>query len=389
MAALPVGGTCDPRFADVRDAFLENFDRHGEVGAAVCVVVENRVVVDLWGGWRDPERTQPWTPDTIVNTYSTTKGVVATLFHRFVERGEIDLDAPVARYWPEFAANGKESLPVRYLLSHQAGLAAIRRPLPPGSVVQWETMVSALAEEAPWWEPGTAHGYHALTFGFLVGEVLRRVSGQRVGELLRRELTGPLGLDFFIGFGPELDHRTATLIPAPPPPPDQPDLRRMWQADPASLPAKAFNNPPPGGGVHANSRAWRAAEIPAGNGHGSARAVARLYGALAAGGEVDGVRVLSPETIERARAEQAAGPDKVLPLMKTRYALGYWLAHPEMPVWPTANCFGHPGMGGSCGFADPDAKLGFGYVMNQMKTGLVVGGTGQRLIEAVYRSLGG
>ncbi|GBD24121.1 Esterase EstB [bacterium HR29] len=385
---VPIGGRCDPAFAPVREVFEENFRTQGEVGAAVCVVIENRVVVDLWGGWMDAERTRPWGPDTIVNTYSTTKGIVATLFHRIAERGLVDLDAPVAQYWPEFATGGKERLPVRYLLSHQAGLAAISKPLPPGSVVQWETMVAALAEQEPWWEPGTAHGYHALTFGFLVGEVLRRVTGKSVGRLWREEIAGPLELDFFIGFGPELDERTATLLPAPPPVPGQPDIRTVWQQQPDSLAARAFNNPPPGAGVHVNSRAWRAAEIPAGNGHGSARAVARLYGALAAGGAADGVRVLAPETVERARQEQASGTDQVLPLLKTRFALGYWLAHPEMPVWPTPNCFGHPGMGGSCGFADPDAKLGFGYVMNQMKMGIAVGGTGQRLIEAVYRCLG-
>ena len=220
-----IGGYCDSRFRAVKDAFAQNFDLHGEVGASVAAMVDGRVVVDLWAGYADGARTRPWERDTIVNVYSTTKGMVAACAHRLVEKGLLDLDAPVARYWPEFAQMGKERLPVRYLLSHKAGLPAIREPLPVGTLYDWNAMAAALAGEEPWWEPGAKHGYHAVTFGFLVGEVVRRVSGKSVGAYFRDEIAAPLSLDFHIGLGAEHDTRTAELLAAPPLEPDSEQFR--------------------------------------------------------------------------------------------------------------------------------------------------------------------
>jgi CubicO group peptidase (beta-lactamase class C family) len=364
--ALEVHGICDARFAPVRDVLSENFRRFGEVGASLAVMVDGRMVVDLWAGHADAAQTRPWESNTIVNAWSTTKGIVATCAHRLVDQGKIDLDAPVAKYWPEFAQAGKAEIPVRYLLSHQAGLPAIRKPLPLGSAFDWNMMTEALAEEEPWWEPGTKHGYHAFTFGWLVGEVMRRVTGQTVGTYFRKEIAEPLGLDFHIGLAATHDSRTAEMIPADLPQPGETNFVIEMLSDPESMPFKVLANPPdlfqPG---VVNTREWRAAEIPAANGHGNARAIARLYGALARGGELDGVRVLGPEAIKRATVEQASGRDEVMGL-NLRIALGFVLTSADATMGLNPGAFGHSGAGGSLGFADPDAKLGFGYAMNRM-----------------------
>ncbi len=381
---IEVRGECQPRFKSVRDVFQASFAK-GEVGAGVAVTIDGEPVIDLWGGYADAERSRPWERDTIANTYSTTKGVTATCAHRLVEEGRLDLDAPVAKYWPEFAQKGKDRIPVRYLLSHKAGLPAISRPLPGGASNDWECMTSALAEQEPWWEPGTKHGYHALTFGYLVGEVVRRVDGRTLGTYLREELAEPLGIDFHIGFGPEHDARCADMIAAPESAQASAFRERLAQSD--SVRARAFANPPRLF-EDVNSREWRAAEIPAANGHGTAAALARLYGALARGGELDGVHVLGPEAIERANTEQAFGKDEILAPLVTRFGLGFFMTHPAIPFGSNSRSFGHPGAGGSIGFADPDAKLGFGYVMNQMQTGLTGGAHGFALINASYEALG-
>jgi CubicO group peptidase (beta-lactamase class C family) len=362
-----VNGYCDARFGAVRDAFVRNFDLHGEVGACAGVMVDGRMVVDLWAGYADGARTRPWERDTIVNVYSTTKGMVAVCAHRLVERGLLDVDAPVARYWPEFAQAGKELLPVRFLLNHKAGLPAVREPLPMGTLYDWNAMAAALAREAPWWEPGTKHGYHAVTFGFLVGEVARRVSGKSVGTYFRDEVAAPLGIDFHIGLGPEHDARTAELLAAPPPAPGSEQFKVITDifSQPESPTVRALTNPPdlvvPG---VVNTRQWRAAEIPASNGHGNARALARFYGALARGGVLDSVRVLKESTIEEAVAEQSNGMDEILRI-PSRFGLGFALTRPNLRLGHGLRSFGHTGMGGSIGFADPDAKIGFGYAMNQ------------------------
>ena len=386
---VAIEGTCDRRFEAVKEAFAENLASGGEVGAPVAVMVDGKMVVDLWGGYADAARTRPWERDTIVNVYSTTKGMTALCAHRLVDQGLLDVDAPVAQYWPEFAQAGKEALPVRYLLSHRAGLPAVSKTLPMRSLCQWDTMTAALAAQEPWWEPGTKHGYHAWTFGFLVGEVVRRISGKSLGTFFREEIAAPLGLDFHIGLAAEHDGRTAEIIPAPPPQPGEPNLLAELLTDPESLTFKAFVNPPdiaePG---RVNTREWRAAEIPAGNGHGNARALARAYGALARGGELDGVRILSPATIDQAIAEQSNGLDAVLLGWPSRRGLGYFLTQPNAPIGPNPRAFGHPGAGGSGGFADPDAQVGFGYTMNQMGAGSVmVDPRRRRLADAVFQPL--
>ncbi len=388
VTSVEISGECDTRFGAVREAFAENFARHGEVGAAVAVTVDGRPVVDLWAGYADAARTRPWERDTIVNVYSTTKGMTTICAHRLVDQGKLDIDAPVARYWPDFAQAGKADLPVRYLLTHQAGLPAVKEPLPPDALYNWETMTRALAAQEPWWEPGARHGYHAITFGYLVGEVVRRISGKSLGTYFREEVAEPLGIDFHIGLDAGHDSRTAEMIPAPPPPPDQPNMFEEMLKHPDSMQAKAFMNP---AGAMArgtvNSREWRGAEIPAGNGHTTARALARVYGALSRGGEVDGVRVLSSEAIGRATVEQVNGEDAVLTL-DSRFGLGFMLPGPLAYMGPNPRAFGHPGAGGSLGFADPDAKVGFGYTMNQMFMGAgLADPRWAPMIDAVYEAL--
>ncbi len=259
-------------------------------------------------------------------------------------------------------------------------------PLPEDALYDHDVMARALAEQKPWWEPGARHGYHALSFGWLLGELVRRVAGESLGRYFRREIGEPLGADFWIGLGPAHDARTAELIPAPPPAPGEANLISDLLASPDSMAAKAFFNPN-ALLANPNTRKWRAGEIPGANGHGNARALARVYGALAHGGELDGVRVLAPESVEGALAEQASGPDAVLPL-PTRMALGFMLGTELEPLGPNPRAFGHGGAGGSLGVADPDAGLGFGYVMNQMKMGLwLVDPRPKALLGEVYASL--
>lgn len=382
-----IDGTCDGRFERVREAFAENFEKHGEVGAAVAVTVDGRTVVDLWGGYADKARARPWASDTIVNVYSATKGFAATCVNRLADQGVIDLDAPVARYWPEFAQAGKGDLPVRFILSHRAGLPAIRKTLEQHALLKWDLMTEALAAEEPWWEPGTRHGYHALTLGYLLGEIVRRVTGKTIGAFCREEFASPLGLDFHIGLEPKHDSRCAEVIAAPPPPSGQPNPLAANE-NPESITMKAINNPP--GALRlssVNSRPWRGAEIPAANGHTNARAMARFYAALACGGELDGVRVMSRAQVQRCYEEQSYGPDAVMYGLPSRFGLGYRLSHSAAPYGPNPHTFGHTGAGGSLGIADPDARISFGYAMNQMGTHMFVDPRVAALLHAVYGSL--
>ena len=382
VADVPeIRGWCDERFAGVRSALARNFRDHGEVGAAVAITIEGRLVVDLWAGWADRIRTRPWQRDTLVNVFSVGKAMAALSLLVLVERGQVDLDAPAARYWPEFAARGKSEVTVHMLLCHRAGLPAIRRSLPRFAMYDWELMTSALAAEEPWWEPGRTHGYHVNTFGFLIGEIVRRVSGENIGAFFRREVAAPLGADFHFGIGPEHDQRIADYLFGDEPPEmvDDDDERKF-------LLRHVYLNPPGLSGFGTvNTRAWRAAEMPSTNGHASARAVARIYSVLACGGAIDGVRLLRTETIERAIAEASSGPDLVL-RRPSRFGLGFQLTQPERPLGTNPRSFGHFGAGGSLGFADPDEQLAFAYTMNQ---------PGPRwqnprnrgLIDAVYASL--
>ncbi|HKS90864.1 MAG TPA: serine hydrolase domain-containing protein [Tepidiformaceae bacterium] len=385
-------GVCDGRFERVREAFANNFAEHNEVGAAVAVTVGGVPVVDLWAGWNDPAQTRPWHRDTIVNVWSVGKAVSSLCLLRLVERGLVDLDEPVAKYWPEFAQAGKARLPVRYLLTHQSGLPAIRKPLPPGAnVLSWDTVVEALAEQEPWWEPGSAFGYHVNTMGFLLGEVIRRVDGRSIGTVIREELAEALGIDFLCGFGPEEDGRVADWIPYQAATGEE--SQRPWlQVDPAKVEGVqlarllAYRNPPPHPDGGTNSRMWRAAEFPSTNPHSNARTIARLFGGLASGGTIDGKPLLDAKLIEQARTTESDGDDLVLG-RPNRFGLGFQLTIPGVrPLGPGAHTFGHYGNGGILGFADPDAQVGFGYVCNRS-------GRSWRdprniaLVDAVYASL--
>ncbi len=389
---IPIQGHCDPRFESVQKVFTQGFESGTEVGASVCFVLDGETVVDLSGGHFDRKREREWTPDTLVNVYSTTKGMTALCAHLQLERGALELDAPVCSYWPEFAAAGKQDIPVRWLLSHQAGLAAPRVPISTEELLAWDPVVNALAAQEPWWEPGTQHGYHALTFGHLVGELVRRTSGKSLGTFFRENVAEPLAVDFHIGLDASHDEHTSPLhgelmpknvdtdkLPGP--------IGEFFKdmQDTSTLTGAAFSNPAIGRGM-VNTRAWRAAEIPAANGHGTASALARVYGALARGGELDGVRLLEPESIERALTEQASGTDAVL-RFPMRYGLGFMLRQDMMPLSPNPRAFGHPGAGGSIGMADPDAKVGFGYTMNQMQMGMVGSAGAFAMLYAFFEAL--
>ena len=299
---IPIGGTCDSRFARVREAFVENFTKHGERGGAATIALHGKPVVDLWGGYADVARTKEWEEDTIVNVFSVCKALNAIAVLRLVEQGKIDLDAPVARYWPEFAANGKDAITVRTVLAHRAGLVALRDPLPDTAMLDWPLITKLIANEKPWWEPGTAHGYHVNTFGFLTGEIVRRVSGKSIGRFLRDEVWTPLEADMHIGAPAHTHHRVAEFQwPGSPPKPgfaDDHELMR-WNAywNPAGF----------SGGRWVNTQEWRAAEVPSTNGHANARSIARVYSALAAGGTIDGVSVLSKEMLGEATREHSGG----------------------------------------------------------------------------------
>jgi CubicO group peptidase (beta-lactamase class C family) len=375
---VSIHGVCDDRFRGLHDAFAQNFEVDDEVGAAVALELEGRLVVDLWAGHVDLDRRQEWQRDTLVNVFSIGKAATAVCLHHLVENGAVDLDAPVARYWPEFAAADKGAIPVHMLLSHRAGLPAVRRPLPDDVVYDWDAMIAALAAEAPWWEPGSGHGYHTNTFGFLVGEVIRRAAGTTAGRYLAENVAGPLGIEFHIGLDASLDHRVAPFLgydgPFPPLADPGDDAER------ALMVKNAYANPRTLSGVGVvNTRRWRAAEMPSTNGHSNARSIARLMGELSRG------TILRASTIARASAEAAAGHDLILD-RPSRFGLGFQLTQPERPIGPNEGAFGHFGAGGSVGFADPDAHLGFAYTMGKMGPRWQ-NPKNRRLIDAVYQGL--
>jgi CubicO group peptidase (beta-lactamase class C family) len=342
-----------------------------------------RVVADLWGGWADPGCARQWQPDTLVNMFSVGKGLVAACAARLAGQGRLDVDAAVASCWPEFGAAGKSAVTIRQVLSHQAGLPAVRRRLPPGSMLDWPAMTAALAAQEPWWQPGSGHGYHVNTFGFLIGEVIRRLTGRTVGTLLRQEIAGPLGADVHIGL-PASQHSRVAPVPWPDPLPAEAEPAGL---EPARLMAhNAYFNPGglSGAGV-VNSPAWRAAEVPSANAHGTARGVARIYAALAAGGTLDGTVIADAAALAAATAEQACGQDLVLG-RPSRFGLGFQLTQPERPLGPGPAAFGHFGAGGSLGFCDPGSQIAFGYVMNQMGPRWQNPRT-RALVDAVYACL--
>ena len=398
-AGAAIAGTCDHKFAGVRETFLRNFAERGEVGASVCVTVDGEPVVDLWGGVARPESAAPWQADTVSLVWSCTKGATALCAHILASRGRLDLDAPVVRYWPEFGQANKERITVAMLLNHQAGLAVVRQPLPEGAVYDWEMMTSILAAQAPLWEPGTRHGYHALTFGWLVGEVVRRVAGMSLGTFFRTEVAEPLGLDFWIGLPEAVEPRVAPMIMPEPPGPEEPlsPFFVLAATDMSSIPALSLLNL--GGYLNPgepDSRAAHAAEIPAANGITNARGLAGMYAPLACGGRLRGVELVDRDTLARmGRVASATGQDATL-LIPTRFSLGFMTAMDNRRQPPgqqdsailSDDAFGHAGYGGSIGFADPAARLSFAYTMNRMGPGTLLNERGQSLVDAVYLALG-
>ena len=376
-ASPTISGTCDPAFAAVRDAFAASFAERGDVGAAVCACVGGRTVVDLWGGWRDAERTDPWRRDDVVCFFSCTKALAATALHRLADAGRLSYDDPVAARWPGFEAAGKDGVTVRHVLSHQAGLPKLREPLGPGGLFDWDRVCAALAAEAPHWEPGTAHGYHTLTFGHLVGEIVRRVDGRPLGRYLAEEVAGPLGADVLVGVPPSDDGR---VVPHLMPPLDTtmgPVAAAAVGRDPMAL--DRIDDPATLTPPIVNSEPWRRAEIPGGNGHGNARGLARVYAAI-----VDGT-LFSAATLDAACETQVFGRDLTIGL-DTRFGLGYGLPGGYLRLGPSATAFGHGGAYGSLGMGDAAAGVAFGYVMNQ---GLAPIGDPRAgtLVDALYACL--
>ena len=378
-AGAEVGGSCDARFAPVREALRENLAQRAEIGAAVAVIVEGTPVVDLWCGWADARRTRPWRHDTLVNAFSVGKALAGLCVLMLVSRGMLDLDETVCGRWPEFAAAGKEAVTVRQLLAHRAGLAAIGRALPEGALYRWDEVTGALAEQQPWWAPGSGHGYHVHTFGFLAGELVRRVSGEPIGVFLRREVADALGAELSFGLARAKRPRRAEYVFDAV---RASGLQEARLASDASLRERAYLNPPGAMGLGTvNTPAWQDAELPSANLHADARGLARAYDALIGGRPA----LLDPGVLREATREASAGEDLVLG-RPSRFGLGFQLTQPERPLGPNAGGFGHFGAGGSLAFADPHARVAFAYVMNH-------GGPQWRdprnraLVDAVYDAL--
>ncbi len=372
---MEIQGVCDPKFAEVREEFERNFSERGDVGASVSVVVEGEKVVDLWGGTAVPETGAPWQEDTITVVMSMTKAATALCAHILADRGELDIDKPVAHYWPEFAANGKENIPVRMLLNHQAGLPGFRHEIPAGKPYDWEYMINAIAAEQPFWEPGRNYAYHSLTFGWLVGEVVHRVSGKSVGTFFRDEVAKPLGLDFWIGLPESEEGRTAPLLPLPS---DDEEEDEPKTGLAAAVVSSGVNE----GVGWWNTRQAHAAELPASGGVTNARSAARMYAALSLGGTIDGVRLVSPATVERMGRTQSRLMTDALAGILAPFSLGFMKAREDYGL--PESVFGHSGAGGSMGMTDPGERLAFAYVMNQMNETE----RWKPLAWATYRSLG-
>ncbi len=381
--SIEISGAVKERFAAVKDAFAANFTDHGDVGASVAVVMGDELVVDLWGGHLDPAAEKPWLRDTIINVFSTTKTMSCLSLLVLAGRGLVDVDAPVEKYWPEFGSNNKGNVLVRHLLSHTAGVPAWEQRLDPTDLYDWDKATGLLARQSTWWEPGRKSGYHAVTQGNLVGEVVRRVDGRSVGRFFREEIAAPMGAEFHIGVPPEMDVRVAPVIPAPPLVFGSADGSRVPDKD--SIPYRAAN--PRLLAEQSWEIPWRRAEIPAAGGHGNARGVALAQAAVSHGGTLRGVKLLPRHTIDRIFDVQAAGRDLVLGIGVT-FGVGYGLNSSKNPISPNARVCYWGGWGGSLVVNDVDAGFTMAYVMNRMGEGTVGDDRAHTLLRAVYQSLG-
>ena len=375
-------GKCDDRFDSVRAALVRNLDSGEELGASLVLDIDGDIVVDLWGGFCDEDRTVPWSEQTITNVWSSTKTVTSLAALMLVDRGQLDVDAPVARYWPEFAAQGKQDVLVRHILSHGSGVSGLDQPAVVEDLYDWTAATSRMAAQAPWWPPGTASGYHALNFGHLVGEVVRRISGKTLKQFVAEEIAGPLGADFQIGAAESDWHRISDVIPPPPLPFDFAAL------DPDSPAVKTLTGPFVPAEV-ANTPGWRRADIGAANGHANARSVARIMSVVARGGEVDGVRLLSQDTIDLIFREQQNGIDLVLGV-PLRFGIGYGLPQLDILPWiPDARICYWGGWGGSMIVMDVDRRMTISYMMNKMGPGIVGSDRSAEYGQAIYDALAG
>ena len=376
---MEIHGHFEERFRPLRDAFASNFERGQELGASLAVTLDGDPVVDLWAGAAAPGG-PAWAEDTIVNVYSTTKTMAALCVLMLADRGKLDLSAPVAEYWPEFAQSGKERVLVRHVMSHSAGLSGFDPPIEAKLLYDWDAIVEQLAKQAPWWEPGTVSGYHALTQGFLQGELVRRVAGQSIGHFFRENIAEPLGADFHIGLDQVHDGRVGELVPPGTLPGNQP-------FEPGSIAARTHESCELLA-TEPRTRAWRAAEIPAAGGIGNARSVGRIHSAIACGGSVDGVTLLSPEGAERILEEQTRGPDLVLGV-PMRFGMGFGLKSETFALGPNERICFWGGWGGSLAWIDLDARLTVSYVMNRMESDLLGDLRGGSLVLASYPCLEG
>ncbi len=374
-----IQGRCAPGFERVRETFAANFSEGGEVGAAFSVFRNNECIVDFWGGFRDSAKSQPWTQDTLANVWSTTKGPTAMCCARLVDQGKLSYTDKVAAHWPEFAAHGKGQVTVAQLLSHQAGLSGLRTPTKIGGFYDHEKMAAELAAQEPLWAPGAYSGYHAITYGVLAGELVRRVTGKTLGTYFRGEIAEPFGIDFFIGLPESEEGRIAEMIESDGP------VQSFDEIADTEIKKLTFTNPAMSP-LYPNERAWRAAEIPAAGGRGSAYAIAKLYGVLAAGGEAGGKQLLSLDGIKAMSAPQIENEDAVLgfPL---RWGAGMALNAEWGEYGPNMDAFGHSGWGGSFGSADLESGLGISYVMNKMGAALAGDPRALALTKAVYDCL--
>jgi CubicO group peptidase (beta-lactamase class C family) len=376
-----VQGKCSDEFGPVRAALEANLASGEELGASIWMNVGGETVIDIWGGHRDTGLSVPWDEDTITNVWSTTKTITNLAALILADRGELDVYAPVARYWPEFGANGKEGIEVRHLMSHTSGVSGWERPFSREEMYDWDTSTARLAAQAPWWEPGTASGYHANNQGHLIGEVIRRITGLHLKDFVASQIAGPIGADFQIGARPEDWGRIADVVPPPPLPfdlaalPDDNVTKRTFLGPEADAAA-------------ANTPAWRNADMGALNGHGNARSVGRIMSALALGGETEGTRLLSPDTIELIFDEQSRGTDLVLGV-PLRFGIGYGLPLPEsLPAIPDGRICFWGGWGGSLIIMDLDRQLTFAYMMNKMAPGIIGSPRSDGYLTEAYRILG-
>ncbi|MCB1749161.1 MAG: beta-lactamase family protein [Gammaproteobacteria bacterium] len=392
-AAGRVCGRYDSRFGAVVAAFVDNFERRDEVGASCALTLEGRTVVDLWGGHTARGGT-PWQADTLCTVFSSTKGAMALCAHLLADRGQLDLDAPVTDYWPEFGQGGKEAARVAMTLDHSAGVPHVRGKVKADGFYDYDYMVERVAAEPAFWEPGTRGGYHAISMAWTVGELVHRASGRRLGRYFDDEVARPLGIDFWIGAPAAVESRIASMIAAEP---DEPWLAtRFVQAAlaAAETPTKLFMRDFLL--VDANAPACHRAEIGSANGITNARGLAGMYAPLANGGSLGGVRLVGADTLARMGRVSMASHDDATLLVPTRFALGYMKSMDNRRVPNVVNssvilseaAFGHVGAGGSLGFADPECRLSFGYVMNRMGTGILLNDRGQALVDAAYTALG-